>query len=140
MNAYDKASFAFCAAIAMTMGVAAPAAAQTMRTEGPPPSDPVMQMADWMLPHNEFALNSDRNVELIRYKTVRDIEICIARPDPNSVFGARTAVPVQVQWDNDTGMIWPGNCLSFDAKQVEVKAAEPLPDDTELLGTFRVIH
>lgn len=140
MNVKGKGILGLAAGAALFASVAVPVAAQTMRTEGPQPDDPIMQWADQMLPRNEFVLNSDQDVELIRFKTPRDIEICIGRPDPNAIGGTRKAVPVQVKWDNDVGVIWPGNCLSFDAKQVKVKMAAPLPQDDELIGTFKVIH
>tara|TARA_A100001391_G_scaffold119169_4_gene81033 strand:+ start:31514 stop:31930 length:417 start_codon:yes stop_codon:yes gene_type:complete len=138
MRIFGKTALGLSIAAAVLAGAAGPALAQTEQLEGPRPDDPLI--ADAILPHNQFAIYNDQEVELIRYKTVRDVEICIARPDPDTVFGTKTAVPVEVQWDNDTGEIWPGNCLSFDAKQVKVRAAQPLPDDTELLGTFKVIH
>ena len=132
--------FALAAATAMLVGAAGPVAAETMRTEGPMPDDPVLQWADMMMPRNQFVLNSDQDVELVRYKTPRDIEICAARPDPDSVDGTSKTVPLQVSWDNDVGLIFPGNCLSFDAKQVKIRPASPLPADTELVGTVKVIH
>ena len=140
MDAKVKAIWGLSAAAAMFAGAVGPAAAQTMRTEGPPPNDPVVLWADQMMPRHEFALNSDQEIELIRYKTPRDIDICIARPDPDSVVSTRKAVPVTVKWDGNVGEIWPGNCLSFDAKSVKIRPAAPLPGDGQLIGTFRVIH
>jgi len=140
MNTLQKSFFAISTVTVMLTVASGPVAAQTMRTEGPPSFDPLMQWADQLMPRNEFVLNSDKDIELIRYKTPRDIEICIARGNPNSVSGTLKTVPVQVSWDNDTGVIWPGNCLSFDAKSVKVRAAAPLPNDAELVGSFKVIH
>lgn len=140
MNTTGKTILSVSAATAMFAGLIAPAVAETARTEGPPPVDPIMEWADQLLPRNEFVLNSDQDVELVRFKTPRDIDICIARPDPNTVFGTRKAVPVQVKWDNDIGVIWPGNCLSLDAKSVKIRPASPLPNDAELNGAFRVHH
>ena len=132
--------FALAAASAILLGAAGPAAAETMRTEGPMPSDPLMSWADQMLPRNEFALTSDQDIELVRFTTPRDIEICAARSNPDSIDGNVNTVPIQVSWDSDVGTIWPGNCLAFDAKQVKIKPAGPLPDNSELIGTVRVIH
>jgi hypothetical protein len=140
MTTTGKAILGFVAVAAMSAGFTTQAFAQTERTEGPPPTDPLMAWSEDMMPHNKFALNSDRNIELIRYSTPRDVEICIGKPDPDSVFGTRKAVPVKVMWDKQEAEIQPGNCMSFDAKQVKVQPASALPDDSELIGTFKVIH
>lgn len=140
MNPTGKAILTLSAATAMLAGAVAPALARTTETEGPPPMDPFMQWAQQWIPSNQFVLNSQQDVELIRYKTPRDVDICVSRADPNTVFGTKKAVPVQVMWDNNAGMVWPGNCLSFDAKSVKIRPADPLPNNAELTGTFRVSH
>ncbi len=85
MNGIGRKILRLSASTALIISVSAPLAAETLRTEGPPPDDPVMQWADALLPRNEFVLNSDQDVELIRYKTPRDIEICIGRADPGAI-------------------------------------------------------
>lgn len=140
MNTTRKVLIALTGSAAALAMAAAPAFAETAVTEGPPPSDPIMQLAQDMMPRNQFVLDSQENIELLRYKSVRDVEICIARPDPDAIDGTSKTVPVEVDWDNDTGIIFPGNCMSFDAMKVKVRPAAPLPPDTELLGTFKVIH
>lgn len=123
------------AALAM---LAVPASAQQMRTEGPPAWSPVMQWADAMLPRNQFVLNNDRDVELVRFSSPRDVELCVARPD--KAAGIDKSVSVQVTWDGNKGTVTPGNCLSFDARSVKVKMLGQLPQNLDLMGSFRVIH
>lgn len=119
---------------------AAPLAAQTMRNEGLPPSDPIMQMAEDDAPRNEFFLNNQQDVELIRFKRVHDIEICAGRPDPDAIGSAKHGYAITVSWDSDVGLIMPGNCLTFDAMRVKVKPASALPQSIELVGTVKVLH
>ncbi len=123
----------------MAATVAAPAFAQKMRTEGPQDLDPVMAWADRAPARNQFVLDSDQDVELIRFSTPRDIEICIPRSRQASVDSSK-AVSVKVSWDNNTGVIAPGNCMSFDARSVKVRASGPIGDDAQLVGSFRVLH
>lgn len=118
--------------------LAEPAAAQQMRTEGPPAQSALMQWADATLPRNQFVLNSDKDVELVRFSSPRDIELCVAQPD--KAAGVDRSVAVQATWDGNKGTIQPGNCLSFDASRVTVKMLGQLPQDLDLMGSFRVIH
>jgi len=111
-----------------------------MRTEGPTPLDPIEMWAAQMIPQDQFLLYSNKDTELIRYKTPRDTEICVSRTDPRDLEDASKAIPVQVAWDNDVSTISPGNCMSFDARSVKIRPASPLPDGDEIMGTFRVMH
>lgn len=120
--------------------LAGPAAAQKMTNEGPLPMDPLMDEAEFDAPGNEFFLNNERDVELIRFKRVHDIELCAGRPDRDAVGAARRGYPLAVTWDSDVGIIMPGNCLTFDAMRVKVKPATALPQDTELVGTVKVLR
>ena len=138
MHLFPKSAIGLSVLAALFSASAAPLMAQTMRTKGPPPDDPVLQLAQWSMPRNQFVLNSQEDVEIVRYTTPHDVEVCINRPDANN--GVRKAVPVQVKWDNNTSVVQPGNCLSFDAKLVKVKMSAPLPESEDLFGTFRVIH
>ncbi len=130
-------------AIALCFAASSATYSQEITMEGPPSGDPIIDYGNRMrrLAHpNEFVLTSDLDVELIRFTDPRDVEICIGRPDPNKVGDAKKAVAVNVKWDDKSSVIQPGNCMSFDAKTLKVKAAEPLPDDTEISGRFRVIR
>ena len=115
----------------------APANAQTFRSEGPLPEDPLIQYAEQIAPRNEFFINGDGDVEVIRFKTPRDLELC-ARRAHNSPDGRIAGYPVKVTWDTDSAVVMPGNCLAFDARRVTVSAASRLPEDVVLQGTFRV--
>lgn len=119
---------------------ASPPAAQTLRNEGLPPADPLMDLAEQDAPRNMFFLNNRRDVELIRFKRVHDIEICAGRPDPNAVGPAKEGYAISVSWDSDVGLVTPGNCLTFDAMRVTVKPASSIPQDVELVGTVKVLH
>lgn len=140
MNAISKSTLCLSLGAVMFLAAGGPAAAETMRTEGLPPFDPLLAWAEQLLPRNQFELNSDQNMELIRFTTPRDVEVCVKRSDPDDVDGRVKAVPVTVTWDNQVGTVTPGNCLSFDAKSVKVRPAGELSQDESLLGTFRVAH
>jgi hypothetical protein len=120
--------------------VLAPASAEKLVNEGLPPSDPLIAWGQELAPRNKFFLNSDQDVELVRFKRAHDIELCAARPDPDAIGSARHGYPIMVTWDQDTGIIAPGNCLSFEAQRVKIRPASPLPQSVELTGTVRVIH
>ena len=122
------------------LGAAAPLAAQKLTNEGLPPADPLMQEAQWDAPRNTFFLNGDRDVELIRFKRLHDIEICAGKPNRDAVGAARRGYPIQVSWDSDVSVIAPGNCLTFDAMRVTVKPASALPQSIELVGTVKVLR
>lgn len=124
---------------AALVGVA-PVAAQTMTNEGIPPDDPIMQEAEDDAPRNTFFLNDGRDVELIRFKRMHDIELCAGRPNQDQVGAARHGYPIQVSWDSDVGIIMPGNCLTFDAMRVKVKPVGPIPQSIVLVGTVKVLR
>jgi len=128
------------AAVSVGMLGASGTMAQKMTNEGLPPSDPIMQEAEWDAPRNTFFLNGERDVELIRFKRVHDIEICAGKPDPNAIGAARHGYPIQVSWDAEVGVIAPGNCLTFDAMRVKVKPASAIPQNVDLVGTVKVLR
>ncbi len=114
------------------------AQAATLREEGPRPFDPVLSMAERMAPRNEFFLDSNEDVELIRFTTPRDNDLCVPRTTyDKSLQGRRQKNALKVTWDNNTAVVKPGHCLSFDAKSVKVRPADPLGNDEELVGTIR---
>ena len=127
-------------AVATTFAASAPAAAQRMTNEGSAPLDPLMWEAQADAPRNTFFLNSENDVELIRFKRVHDIEIFAGPPDPDKIGAARRGYPIQVSWDNDVSVIAPGNCLTFDAMRVKVKPASPVPQSIDLVGTVKVLR
>lgn len=123
-------------AVAVVAGLSASAQAEKMRTEGPPPSSALMQLGQFDAPRDEFFLNSDENVELIRFTSKRDNKICVPRVNHDRIDAAKKEIPLKVMWDGNNAIIQPGQCLSFDAKSVKVKPATALPEGVELLGTI----
>lgn len=119
---------------------AAPAYAERLQNEGADIDDPIMLMAQQDLPRNQFMLDSSSDVELVRFKKPHDLELCNARPNPNTVGGTRRGFAIEASWDSDMAVIFPGNCLSFDAQRLKVKAADQLPDNVVLTGTVRVLR
>lgn len=118
--------------------LASSANAQVLRSRGVGPEDPVLQYAEQLAPKNQFFINNNEDVEIIRFKTPHDLELCagVSRADQRRY---PNGFPIMVSWDNQTAVIAPGNCLAFDAMKVRVRAASHLPQDIELTGTFRVI-
>ncbi|WP_334183331.1 hypothetical protein [Novosphingobium sp.] len=126
--------------VAASLAAAVPASAQRLENRGADLDDPIMLMAEQDLPRNQFMLDSSSDVELVRFRKPHDLELCNARPDPNSVDGTRRGYAIEASWDNDVAVIMPGNCLAFDAQRLKVKAAGNLPDNVILTGTVRVIR
>lgn len=143
LTKFKKMCLVACVALVPVVGassISSPASAEKLINEGFPPSDPIMQLAQEMAPRNKFFLNSSDDVELVRFKRLHDLELCAARPDPDQVGSAKHGYPIMVTWDQDTGIIMPGNCLSFEAMRVKIRPASSLPQSVELTGTVRVIH
>ena len=127
------------AAAAMTVFLGTPGNAQKLESKGPPPSDPIQQWAEQLAPRNQFFIDNDDDVEIIRFKTPHDLELCAARGH-TSADGYVRGYPIKAKWDTDSATITPGNCLAIDAMRVSVRSASPLPEDVVLNGTVRVIR
>jgi hypothetical protein len=119
--------------------IAAPASAQRLVNEGLPPSDPIEAYAEDSASRNTFFLNSTDDVELVRFKRMHDLSLCVARADPDAIGAARHAYPVRVSWDENVGVVTPGNCLAFDAQRVKVSPAAAIPQGIMLTGSIRVL-
>lgn len=133
-------AFVSAAGVLATVAGAAPAFAERLENRGADLDDPLTLMAEQALPKNQFMLDSSSDVELVRFKKPHDLELCNAQSDPDSVDGTRHNYAIQAAWDNDVAVIMPGNCLSFDAQRLKVKAAGALPDNVILTGTVRVVR
>lgn len=118
--------------------LADPASAQKLISEGFQPMDPILRISELSAPRNQFFINNDEDVELIRFKQVRDIELCAGAPREDA-YGKVRGYAIQATWGNETAIIGPGNCFAFDAQQVKVRAASHVPQDIVLTGTVRVI-
>jgi len=121
----------------LSAALAGTAQAEQLISKGLPPDDPLIAWAEASAGRNHFFLNDDRAVEVIRFRAPRDVEMC-AGPARRGSDGRLHAFPIQVSWDSQTAVIAAGNCLSFDAQRVSVRAASRLPDDIVLEGTYRV--
>jgi len=126
------------AAVALLVCLAAmPAQAQRFSSKGPVPDDPVTAESEEGAGPSHFFINDDRDVEIIRFRTPRDVEMC-AGPAKRDEDGLLHQFPIKVSWDTQTAVITAGNCLSFDAQRVTVRSAARLPEDMVLEGTYRV--
>ena len=135
---------AICIAIAVSTVTgallsSAPASAQRLTNQGPPVDDPIEAYSEDTAPPNSFFLNSSDDVELIRFKRIHDLSLCVARANLRDVDSARHAYPIKVSWDDSVGVVTPGNCLAFDAQRVKVSPAASIPDGIVLTGTIRVL-
>jgi hypothetical protein len=128
----------FAGAALALMLAAAPADAQKLISKGVPLSDPILALGERDAGPGRFFINNDDEVEVIRFKTEHDLQLCAAQghvtPD-----GRVRGYPIKVSWDNDTAIIQPGNCLAFEASKVKVRAASRLPDDIMLEGAVKVL-
>lgn len=126
-------------AAASAVLAAMPAQAQQFRSEGAGPVDPLIRLGEWEeAGRNHFFINNDEDVEVIRFRSARDVELCAGSPHL-SPEGRLRGYAIQVSWDNDNAVIQPGNCMSFDAQRVRVRAADNLPQNVILEGTYRVL-
>ena len=124
--------------IATSPVVAAPAGAQKLISKGPLASDPILAEGERYAGGNRFFINNNDDVEVVRFKTVHDMQMCAGRSH-ETLDGRVRGYAIKVSWDEDTAIIQPGNCLAFEAKNVKVRAASPLPANTELEGAFRIL-
>lgn len=131
-----KKTFLISIALASAFTTTAVMAAPKMEHEGLPPMDPVLAYAQQLAPRDSFFLNSDRDIELVRFSSMRDHTICVPR-SARGVDAPRQNIGVKVSWDGNEATVEPGHCFSFDAKKVSVTPAGPLPDDVDLVGTIR---
>ncbi|MGE3745510.1 MAG: hypothetical protein AB7G25_07360 [Sphingomonadaceae bacterium] len=118
-------------AAAVITGMVAPAVAQ--HTEG----DAASVIGQWgrrMAPPGTFWLDSNDDREVIRYTTPRDVRLCL--PEPEGVGAADQGHSLRVTWDStNNAILYPGNCLFFDARQVTVKPASNIPSGVTLRGS-----
>lgn len=116
------------------VGIAAIAAAPALGqdTEGDANS-PIAQWGRMLAPEGTFWLDSEDDIEIIRYTTPRDVSLCL--PQPTGVYAAQKGLPLQITWDNQYSVtLRPGNCFYFDARTVKVKPAKALPSGVTLTG------
>lgn len=90
-----------------------------------------------MTRQGQFVLNGDKDVELVRFSTPHDMLVCLpprmdvnGRPD----LQGPERYPIIVSWDDETGEIWPGNCLGFDAAKVKVSPSPDMPSGDHVVG------
>ena len=121
----------------LCVALAGPATAEQLINKGFPPDDPLIAWAQASAGRNHFFLNDERDIEIVRFREPRDVEMC-AGPALRGDDGRLHPFPIQVSWDSQTAVIAAGNCLSFDAQRVSVRAASRLPEDIVLEGTYRV--
>jgi hypothetical protein len=117
---------AVCAA-ALAAGIAAPAAAQHLEGDA---RTAVERWGRMNAPAGTFWLDNNDDREIIRYTTPRDVRLCL--PEPTTT---ERGYPLRVTWDGANSLVlYPGNCLFFDARQVTVKPASNLPPNVVLRG------
>ena len=125
-------------AAALTVTVPAQATQTAGSVENFAPIRPANQAMTRM---GQFVLNSDSDVELMRFSKPHDVEVCLphrmdVRGRP-SLQGAEQ-YRIIVNWDKQTGEIWPGNCLTFDAAKLKVSPSPDMPKGAHVVGNIRV--
>ncbi len=117
-------------AAATICAIAPPALAQHVEGDA---QSPVTQWGRELAEPGTFWLDSNDDREIIRYTTPRDVSLCL--PRPKGVNAPDHGFPLRVTWDRtNTVILYPGNCLFFDARQVTVRPATNLPRDVVLTG------
>lgn len=79
----------------------------------------------------EFTVNSNTDVEVVHFKDPRDVRICL--PD------GRNVVALEVEYDKQSKVLQPGNCLVVEAKEVAISTAGDLKDGWSLHGTVETV-
>ncbi len=136
-NRLLRGTFLLAAGVAAVL-IGAPAGAQRVISQDIPPEDPVNEWGLQPGPSNRFFIDDSGDVEVIRFKTARDVELCAGAGSKYGP-GNPNGYPIKATWDSDTAIINPGNCLAFDARTVKVSAASKLPQDVIIAGSFRVV-
>lgn len=140
MNRTVRTALAAPLGAAMLLATVAPAAAVSLENEGLPPSNPLIAWGDQLMAPNRFVLNSRQDTELASTRTAHPFRVCDAKAQPDFIFGTRRAVPITVRWDKNVNTIQPGNCLSFNARQVKLREAAALPHRDDVVGTVRQVR
>lgn len=113
---------------------AAPAVAQ--HTEGDALSR-LGQYARMNAAPGTFWLDGNEDREIIRYTSPRDVQLCL--PRPSGIGAAEQGYAVRVTWDGASeAILYPGNCLFFDASRVSLSPAEDIPDDVTIQGRVEI--
>lgn len=96
-------------------------------------NSPTVQWGRMLSEPGTFWLDSNEDVEVIRYTQSRDVSLCL--PRPQGVRAAERGHPLRITWDGqNTAVLRPGNCFFFDARQVKVRPASNLPSGVVLTG------
>ncbi len=85
---------------------------------------------------NHFFINDNSDVEIIRFRSPRDVNIC-AGPANFWHHGQKRGFALNVNWDAQSAVVQPGSCFAFEAQKVRVSSASPLPATAVLEGTFQ---
>lgn len=143
MNRISSLGAGLAAVIGLAVApIAASASAQAAQAEGGIENyAPVRPANQAMTLPGQFVLNSDHDVELVRFSRPHDMTVCLpSRMDVADRPGLEgtEAYPVTVTWDNDTAEIQPGNCLSFDAARLKVSPPPNMPKSAHVVGRLTV--
>ena len=136
-NGLRLRSALFIATLIATAFAGAPATAQHLISRGPPPDDSLVLEGEWDAGPNHFFINSNDDVELIRFKKPHQMEMCAKGPHAAAGSAAR-GYPISVKWNDQTATIAPGDCMHLDAAKVTVRAASALPQSVVLEGTLTI--
>lgn len=87
-------------------------------------------------PAGTFYLMGNQQSEVADFTSNRDMSICLSRHGRAARFNGRQArsVPLNITWNGNSAMVYPGNCLYFDASHVTVRPAGHLPPGVALHG------
>jgi len=88
----------------------------------------ITELANLYARPGEFFLSDNEPREVVRYSKPRDLVFCLTYNDQTRDF------PVKVKWEAYEATVYPGNCLFFDAKEVTVRTAKPLPQGVMIRG------
>jgi hypothetical protein len=91
--------------------------------------NPTEDMIQFYSDPNEFYLFDETSVKVLDYNSERDVRICAET--------RRHGIALQVDYDDKSTVVRPGDCFEFEAMTVSIEPAESLPPNLDLTGTIQ---
>jgi hypothetical protein len=114
----DMRTLTVFALAAMTPFITAVAAAQ----------DPLDNAIELYSRPNQFYLFDETSVKVLDFNSERDVRICAET--------RQHGIGLEVDYDNKSTVVRPGDCFEFEAMTVSIEPAGQLPPNVDLSGTI----
>lgn len=88
-------------------------------------------IVQWLTRWNHFYMDENDARRVLEFKTDRDVRVC----DDVSGHG----IGLIVKYDDKTVDVKPGDCLSFEARNVTLQPDRVIPEGMDLSGTVKAV-